>query len=412
MNILHISSTDLVGGRFNGFFMEKSLGGCHEVEMAVWKKQSRSDKVHYIPPSNRFFHFISDLFMKVSSRMGIDGLMGIGGYLLPFTQYFKRADIIHIHLIHGFSNISLLSLPMLGSLKPMVWTLHDPWAFTGGCEHSFDCNRWLNGCASPCPHPRLKALFRRQSPFFHWRLKRRVYQRTNVRLIVASKWMRDRVIRSPLMNHLHVDLIPFGIDLNIFKPLSKKSCKKILLIPDGHQVIAFRDPGLNSDKFKGMKWLMEALNKYNPTTPCTLIIFEDGQAFRSLSPKYNVITTGWLNEADLAIALSAADVFLMPSVQESFGLMAVESMACGTPVIVFEGTALPDIIKAPKGGYAVPARDSEALCESLKNILNDDKLRDNMSRQARIIAEEEYDVKSYLNHHIKLYQKVIRTYLH
>jgi glycosyltransferase involved in cell wall biosynthesis len=159
-----------------------------------------------------------------------------------------------------------------------------------------------------------------------------------------------------------------------------------------------------------MNWLMEALNVYKPQKPTTLLIFEDGKDFKVLSPKYSVITTGWIDGVDLADALSAADVFVMPSIQEAFGLMAVESMACGTPVIVFEGTALPDVIKSPLGGIAVPAKDSVALAGAIKRLLDDDDLRSELGGQARQLAEREYSFPLYVQRHIKLYEEVIERH--
>ena len=87
--------------------------------------------------------------------------------------------------------------------------------------------------------------------------------------------------------------------------------------------------------------------------------------------------------------------------------MAVESMACGTPVIVFEGTALQDVIKAPLGGLAVPSRDSRALAEAIKQLLENDEFRYKLSKQARQIAEREYSFPQYVQRHINLYDKVI-----
>ncbi len=78
---------------------------------------------------------------------------------------------------------------------------------------------------------------------------------------------------------------------------------------------------------------------------------------------------GWIeNTGTIAEALNAADLFLMPSIAEAFGLMAIESMACGTPVIVFEGTALPETINAPECGIAVPYKDSHALARAIDEV--------------------------------------------
>lgn len=410
MNILHISNTDLVGGRFTGYYMQQSLEKSYNVEMAVWNKTSQSSYVHLIPPGNRLLRFIAESVMRLNGRIGLEGLAGSGGWLLPTCDYFKRADVIHLHLIHNFTNFSILSLAMLCRLKPVIWTIHDSWAMTGGCVYSFECDRWMTGCSPRCPHPGRRSLFQHYVPFLHWRLKKWILKRANVTLVVASKLMQDRVERSPLLGHLPCHKIPFGIDLKVFKPKSKIECRKKLGIDTDHKVIAFRDVGLKSDRFKGRSWLMEALKIYEPQGPTTLLIFEDGKGFKILSQKYNVITAGWVDGEDLAIALSAADVFLMPSIQEAFGLMAVEAMACGTPVIVFEGTSLPDVIKAPLGGLAVPAKDSVALAGAIKLLLDDEDLRSEISKQARQIAEREYAFPQYVQKQVNLYKEVIERH--
>ena len=412
MNILHISNNDLIGGRFNGYYMQQELDKSYNVEMAVWKRTSQSPHVHRMPPSNSVLRFFALNIMRIGNMLGLDGLTGSGGWVLPTRDYFKQADVVHLHLIHNNANLSILSLPMLSRLKPIVWTIHDPWATTGGCEHSFECDRWLTGCAPRCPNPRRRSLFQHYVPYLHWRIKKWVYQRTDMTLIVASKWMQDRIDKSPLMRHLPCHCIPFGIDIKLFKPRSKVECRKKLGISASHKVIAFRDVGLESkwSRFKGMHYLMSALKIYEPQDPTCLLIFEDGKGFKILSPKYTVATPGWVDGEALAVALSAADVFLMPSIQESFGLMAVEAMACGTPVIVFEGTSLPDVIKAPSGGLAVPAKDSVALAEAIKRLLDDDELRIKLGGQARQIAEREYAFPLYVQRHIKLYEEVIERH--
>lgn len=414
MNILHINNTDLAGGRFNGYYMKRSLDKSFNVEMVVWNKESQNSNVHRSPPDNPVLRFFALNIMRIAARLGFDGLTGFSGWILPSQDYFKRADVIHLHQIHNHPNFSILSLPMLMHKKPVVWTIHDPWAMTGGCEHSFECNRWLTGCKPRCPHPRLRSLFRNYTPYLHWKIKKLVYQHANLTLIVASQWMKDRIERSPLLRHLPCHQIPFGIDLEVFKPSSKTECRKKLGITLGHKVIAFRDIdiGQNSkmSSYKGTSYLMEALKIYEPKEPTTLLIFENGKGFRILSSKYCVLTPGWIDGEDLAVAFSAADVFLMPSIQEAFGLMAVESMACGTPVIVFEGTSLPDVIKAPLGGLAVPAKDSVALAGAIKQLMENEELRTRLGKQARLIAEREYAFPLYVKRHISLYEEVIERH--
>lgn len=410
MNILHINNTDLIGGRFNGYYMQKALTDPYNAEMAVWKHTSSSPHVHLMPPRNPALRFIAHNIMRADGRLGLEGLAGSGGWMLPACDYFKRADIVHLHLIHNYTNFSILSLPMISRLKPLIWTIHDPWALTGGCEHSFDCDRWLTGCAPKCPYPRRKALFQHYLPSLHWEIKKRVYRRARLDLIVASRWMEERVRKSPLLGHLPCHYIPFGIDLNVFKQRDRAECRRKLGIDPDQNVIAFRNVAMKSDRFKGRRWLLEALKIYEPKKPTCLLIFENGKDFEVLSPKYKVITPGWLDGSELAAALSAADIFLMPSIQEAFGLMAVEAMACGIPVVVFEGTSLPGVIRAPEGGLAVPTRDSAALAGAVKLLLENDNLRKKIGNQARSIAEHEYAFPLYIQRHIKIYEAVIERH--
>lgn len=378
--------------------------------MAVWKKQSEETFVKQIPPNNRLAWLLWSRTMMLFSRFGLDRLVGFGGWIIRKKSYFKSADIIHLHLIHNFSNFSIFSLPFISKLKPVVWTLHDPWAYTGGCEHSFDCNKWQNGCSVPCPHPRATSLFQKSAPNLHWKIKKYLYSKSTITLVVSSDWMLERVKKSPLMKNFDCIKIPFGIDLKQFKLLEKSKAKSKLGIPTNHKVIAFRDSGLKKDKFKGLRWLKDALEMYEVKEPTTLLIFEKGDDFKFLENKFNVICLGWIDGDELVTALSAADIFIMPSIQESFGLMAVESMACGTPVIVFEGTALPSIVKDGIGGIVIPLKDSKALAEGILNILNDNDLRLKMSVQARKIVEDNYNEEQYVESHIELYKKVISEF--
>jgi glycosyltransferase involved in cell wall biosynthesis len=408
MNILHINYTDLAGGRFTGMYMKEALDSSFNVEMAVWDKKSESVKVNELSPNNKLLHYFFNKLMLFTSRLSFDGLLGSSGWFINRKNYFKKADVIHIHLIHGFSNFSILSLPKLSFLKPMVWTLHDPWAMTGGCEHTFECEKWMTGCSPICPHPRCTSLFNRYTPYLHWRIKKWVYARMKVTIIVASEWMLNKVKKSPLLNHLPIKLIPFGVDINRFYLENKQKSRDLLGIPLENKVIAFRNTGLYPDKYKGIRWLKSALEKYEPTKPTTLLVLEGTTGFEELSNKFNIIYLGWVDGNELIQALSAADIFLMPSIQESFGLMAIEAMACETPVIVFDGTALPTIIKS--GGIVVESKNSEKLAEAIELLITDDNKREELALKSRKIVETEYSYSLYVNKHIDLYNATIKQF--
>jgi glycosyltransferase involved in cell wall biosynthesis len=410
MNILHVSITDVTGRRFNGYYMQQAVDAAnYHFEMAVWGKDSDNANVHKM--CRGVLRLLNSITWRVGSLLALEGLIGPASFALPFQPYFRRADVLHLHLIHAGQFFSILALPMLSQRKPIVWTIHDCWPTTGMCVYSFDCERWLAGCTGRCPYPRGRSPLRHYVPALHWRIKQRVYQRMDATLVVASKWTQDRVQRSPLLRQLPCHLIPFGIDLETFAPRPKAQCRERLGIRPDERVLAFRGISLKKDRYKGMRWLREALDLYEPREPTCLLILEDGRDFEPLSPKYRVIDLGWVDDdGRVADALCAADLFLMPSVQEAFGLMAVESMACGTPVVVFEGTSLPDVIKAPRGGLAVPLKDSAALAGTIGRLLEDDGLREELGREGRQIAEREYSLPLYVQRHLHLYEAVVEKH--
>ena len=295
MNILYVSTSDLAGGRFNGYGMlqGEDRSDCR-FEMAVWLKESADSRVHQL--KRGWLWFLNAVTARLSNALAAEGWITPASFALPAQDCFKNADIVHLQIIHNGSMFSLAPLPWLSRLKPVVWTMHDAWPTTGMCLHSFECERWLTGCRGRCPHPRGSSPLRHWMPALHWTAKKAVYQRADLTLVVASKWMRDRVQRSPLLRHHPCHVIPFGINLQVFSPEGKDESRQRLGIPHGHKVIAFRGNHLDTDRYKGMRWLFEALTLYTPPTPTSLLIFQDDTDFQALAEKYHIVGLGWVRD--------------------------------------------------------------------------------------------------------------------
>ncbi len=407
MKLLFISQTDIFGGRFNGYsLLNADNNPALQLEMAVWCKKSENPKVYEMRKG--WLRLGNALMSRLSNALALEGLLTLAGSALPSQPYFKGIDLLHLQLIQSSRFFSIHSLQKISSLVPVVWTLHDLWPMTGMCIHSFECNKWQTGCQGKCPHPRDNSPLRFYTPALNWKIKQSIYHKSRLHLVVASKWMQNKVLQSPLLKDFPCELIPFGIDLKVFSPQPKSASRAELGIPENCDVIGFRGSEISKDSFKGTYWLHKALIEYEPLRPTCLLYFDRGADFDALQGKYVVRNLGYIdNETTMAKILSAADIFLMPSLQESFGLMAVEAMACGTPVIVFDGTSLPDIIHSPGGGLAVPAKDSTTLAGAMDQLLNHDELRRKLGIQARQIAEQEYSFDLYANRHLKLYENLI-----
>jgi glycosyltransferase involved in cell wall biosynthesis len=174
----------------------------------------------------------------------------------------------------------------------------------------------------------------------NWKIKRFALRHTRGVIVVASEWMKRRVEESRIAPHLECRVIPLGVDTQVFRPRDRAESRLALGIDPNAHVVAFRDAG-TGERFKNSALLVEALRRYVPTRKTYVLCFQTSETARQLAGQYEVVDLGWVRTGeDAARAYAAADLFLMPSRAEAFGLMAVEAMACGLPVIVADGTAL------------------------------------------------------------------------
>ena len=405
MKILYVSSHDLMGQQFNGYLLLNAIRKMGiDARMYVHHSQvDRPDVVYH--PNSRSGLFLNDTLSRVEKGFSFHGILPTHSGDIVKNSFYKEADIVHLQLIHASQFLSLLSLPSMGRQKKLVLTLHDPWMLTGHCVHPMECERWKIGCGA-CPDLERPFPIKKDTTAITWKIKQMVMQRTNIHLVVASRWMECMVAESPILAHLPRSVIPFGLDTQDFKPLDKKTCKRALGIPEGHFAVAFR--AVPFSPFKGVEYIEEALLNISSNRPICLIAFDSVGLVPNLAKKFKIIELGWMNEsAKIAQALNAADVFLMPSIAEAFGMMAVESIACGTPVIVFEGTALPSVIQAPRGGIAVPSKDWKAIKEALEVLIKDTELYENLVRNGLEIVSEEYTIDNYVARHLDLYNQLI-----
>jgi glycosyltransferase involved in cell wall biosynthesis len=240
-----------------------------------------------------------------------------------------------------------------------------------------------------------------------WRAKQRLFSELDLDVVVASDWMLDLVRRSPVTAHLeHVHLIPFGIDTRSFAPDdAKASSRQRLGIPESDFVVLFR---ASTWDVKGLSSIIDALGARQPTRPTTLLTVGERGLVKELRRNYRLVELGWVDDDALyPLVFSACDVFLMPSLAEAFGLMAVEAMAAGRPVVCFEGTALPAVTHAPECGIAVPAGDATALRAAVDRLAADPSEATRRGLLGRSVVAENYGFEPYLDALAGLYESVL-----
>jgi glycosyltransferase involved in cell wall biosynthesis len=401
LNVLHVTDLDLPGRHFNGYDLLDPLASRGiESRQAVLRKTSGNGKVIQLLDDHGDAR-LQRRIQEMERRHSINNLLQPWARVLVETAAFREADVVHYHLIHN-RVISVYDLEWLFALKPSVWSFHDPWPLTGHCIQPMDSQGWLTGCA-PCPYLRRAFVMKTDRAGEMWKIKQRAYANVDIDVVVASAWMLDMVRRSPLTGHFqNVHLIPFGIDPGFLSVPDRASSRRTLGIPDESFVLFFRS---SPWELKGLPVLIEALKAARPVRPTTLLTVDKRGLLKQLRRDYQVVELGWVNDdARLKLAFAAADVFVMPSLAEGFGLMAVEAMAAARPVICFEGTALPAITHAPDCGIAVPMGDATALRAALDRLALDPAEGAERGALGRRLVETEYAYESYLDSMAALYR--------
>lgn len=320
-------------------------------------------------------------------------------------------DIINLH---WFCN-SYLKIETLTRLnKPLVWTLHDMWAFTGGCHYSEECDRYINSCGA-CPQ--LKSNRSWDLSRWVWQRKLKAWQNLNLTIVSPSTWLAERAKASSLFKNFRVETIPHGLDTETYKPVERKVARQLLNLPQDKQLILFgASSGAMDDLRKGFHLLYPALQNLSKAgwqERVELVIFGASAPENPIDLGFNVRYLGRLHD-DVALALvySAADVTLVPSMQEAYGQTASESIACGTPVVAFEVTGLKDIVSHQQDGYLAKPFAVDDLERGIAWVLEDRHRHQQLSDRAHAKAELEFALKLQAHRYLSLFTELVEARQH
>ncbi len=294
----------------------------------------------------------------------------------------KDADILHLHWIqHGF--ISLKGLQKIfASGKPVVWTLHDMWMFTGGCHHSRGCTNYMTNCGD-CKFlksPAKNDLSNRIASF-----KKKIFANANLKIVTPSSWLAKCALESNLFKPNQIHVIPNPLNLNLYTPTSKTAAKKRLGLNPSKRYLSFIAANV-STFYKGISYLKDALKilqqdqKFNDIE---LIVIGQlkNEGYEEVFQKVHL--TGYITDENKMVDYyNASDVFVLPSLEENLPNTIMEAMACGTPAVAFNTGGIPDLIDHHKNGYLAEYCNATDFAEGIKWVLADKVRYDSLCKNA------------------------------
>lgn len=403
MKILHIAMSEGSGAGRAAFRLHDGLlsAGTDSSMLTLWKD---SDLKTVARPSNQ----TSLLKMTQSrlSRIALEKAWGIHetfsvnrtpSLILDKIQSFQP-DVINLHWV-GWEFLKIEDLRKLQ--VPIVWTLQDMWPFTGGCHYNGTCDRYKQSCGK-CPQ--IRGDKEHDLSYQVWKRKQNAWQDIDLTIVAPGSWIADCAKESSLFKGRRVETVPFCLDTERYRPIDSAIARNLLNLPQGKQLILFGAFSATSDERKGFQLLSPALKQLSQqglADRAELVVFGSSRPDNPADLGFEAHYLGRLrDDISLALLYAAADVMIVPSLQESFGQTASEALACGTPVVAFNATGLRDIVDHQQNGYLAEPFEVDDLAKGIAWILEDiDRhklLRNNARKKAENAFRLDLQAKSYL----------------
>jgi glycosyltransferase involved in cell wall biosynthesis len=416
MKILHLATHDNFGGAARAAYRQHLALRSAGMDSRMLVRHKHTDDPHV-----QVFTGNRDLRSRVERtlrRAWIHRLekqsrvKGIGGLTDPRADLLRSAveemagaDIINLHKTERFADVPAL-LASLPANKPVVLTLHDLSPITGGCDYPGSCERFVNSCGS-CP----LLGSQRENDYSRniFRMRQVAYgARLNFAFVANSRWTLDNIQRSGLAAGQRAELIHYGLDQSIYQPENRAVAREALGIGAGESVICFAAHDL-SYPHKGGVQLAEALAGLKFDGPIHLLTMGSGRM--KAPPQFKHTHFGRIeSDALQSLIYRAADVFVIPSLEEAFGQTALEAVACGTVVAGFAVGGIVDIVQNDLNGSLVPRGDSNALGQAISRLLKDEVLRMRWRESCVAWVKERFSFERNASAYRTLYESLLEKY--
>lgn len=351
-------------------------------------------------------YFSSRLLERSSAIDNVFRSTGLNSCGLVPHLNAQSIDVINLHWISD-----LLSIKDIGALRaPVFWTVHDMWPLCGGEHYVDDTTFDLKYCRDGSPLTDVSlSVDASDIDSKIWRQKLKRWRSDSFAVISPSKWLAERVAKSVLFRSSPIRVIPNAIDtLGIWRSTCKRAARQALRLPLDRPLLLLGVQGTAPDMRKGSDFLQEIVARALSITgkQIELIVFGPSAGVPQGTFGCEVHALGHLSDDRLlALAYSAADVFVLPARQDNLPNTAVESLACGTPVVAFSIGGLPDILNHKVTGWLSQPFDLADMAQGIAWLLQDTIRLEKMSDECRSTAHARFGESAVAGAYANFYQQ-------
>jgi glycosyltransferase involved in cell wall biosynthesis len=408
MKVLQVSTSDLQGGAARAAYRlhRGLLAVQQESLMLVLSRQSQDQSVVAVaaPPRSIALSTIQKRYINQNRTSLSNTSFSLSYPGVDLRHHLEPVDIVNLHWIAYFQ--SPMTIHHLRMHKPVVWTLHDMWAFTGGCHYTAGCNQYQQAC-SDCPQ--LQADSCGLVPAM---LQDKLALLQRLVIVTPSQWLADCARKSLVFRHHRIEVIPYGLETDVFTPMEKVTAKRELGI-DGGAIALLVGADDGNEQRKGFAELLQALHICRQDSRFQALLAAQKLqllCFGIPHPKLAELNLplhsfGRIDsDAHLRKIYAAADLFVLPSLEDNLPNTMLEAMSCGTPVVAFAVGGMIDVVSEATGRAV---KDVAAMAAAIVDLLLADEQRQKMGAAARQLMAEHYGLTQQADRYLELYQDLI-----
>jgi len=415
LKVLHVSYSDLGGGAAKSAYRIHRALLSESVESKMIVNEKLSSDWTIIPATGgavkfySFFRRAVAFFVKKISHTSNKVFRSPSMLPSQWVRFINESDfdIVHLHWIQA----EMLSISDIRRIeKPIVWTLHDMWAFSGA-EHYPQDSRWHEGYSRESRSSLDKGF---DLDRWVWNRKRRNWVSPQ-QVVCPSNWLGSLVGKSALMGGWPVKVIPYALDTDVWKPISKATAREILQLDPDASFLLFGSAGGTADSRKGFDLLCDALARLKQRggpgiEGIQVLVFGQEPDEETHDFGFPVQYLGrFQDEKSLSELYSAADVVIIPSRQDNLPNVGVEAMACGTPIVAFDVGGLGDIVTHKKTGYLARPFDSNDLAAGIWWVLaRTPSEKVELSTTARTSAQAKFSAARIGKRYLDVYEHTLK----